>query len=132
MVNNLYKTYKQQSVMTMTSGDLLIALYDGLLKELSQAQNSFKQNNYADINRDLKRFSSCWVTSKAPSISITRFPITSALYDYFIDVVKKANLKGPDGARRGNADDCGLRDAFIRPTGRRGRLRQTVELTQQE
>ena len=32
MKNNPYQSYKQQSVMTMTQGDMLTLLYDGVLK----------------------------------------------------------------------------------------------------
>ena len=114
MVNNLYKTYKQQSVMTMTSGDLLIALYDGLLKELSQAQNSFKQNNYADINRDLKKVQ--LLLGHLKSTLNFDYEISNnlaALYDYFIDVVKKANLKkDPTGLDEVTQMIAELRDAF--------------------
>ncbi|HHU06444.1 MAG TPA: flagellar export chaperone FliS [Clostridiales bacterium] len=114
MVNNLYKTYKQQSVMTMTSGDLLIALYDGLLKELSQAQNSFKQNNYADINRDLKKVQ--LMLGHLKSTLNFDYEISNnlaALYDYFIDVVKKANLKkDPTGLDEVTQMIAELRDAF--------------------
>ena len=114
MVNNLYKTYKQQSVMTMTSGDLLIALYDGLLKELSQAQNSFKQNNYADINRDLKKVE--LMLGHLKSTLNFDYEISNnlaALYDYFIDVVKKANLKkDPTGLDEVTQMIAELRDAF--------------------
>ena len=114
MVNNLYKTYKQQSVMTMTSGDLLIALYDGLLKELSQAQNSFKQNNYADINRDLKKVQ--LMLGHLKSTLNFDYEISNnlaALYDYFIDVVKKANLKkDPTGIDEVTQMIAELRDAF--------------------
>ncbi len=38
MDNRGYKHYQEQSLDTMTSGELLIMLYDGLLKKLIQAQ----------------------------------------------------------------------------------------------
>lgn len=94
MVNNLYKTYKQQSVMTMTSGDLLIALYDGMLKELGQAKNAFDHNNYSDINRDLKKVQ--LMLGHLKNTLDFEYEISNnlnALYDYFLDTVKKANLR---------------------------------------
>jgi flagellar protein FliS len=115
MVNNLYKTYKQQSVMTMTSGDLLIALYDGLLKELGHARNSFKHNNYADINRYLKKVQ--LMLGHLKSTLDFEYEISNnlnALYDYFLDVVKKANLKkDPTGLDEVTQMIAELRDTFF-------------------
>jgi len=114
MVNNLYKTYKQQSVMTMTSGDLLIALYDGLLKELSQAQNSFKHNNYTEINSSLKKAQ--LMLGHLKNTLNFDYEISNnlaALYDYFIEVIKKANLKkDPAGLEDVTQMIAELRDAF--------------------
>lgn len=114
MVNNLYKTYKQQSVMTMTSGDLLIALYDGMLKELGQARNSFKRNNYTDINRDLKKVQ--LMLGHLKSTLDFEYEVSNnlnALYDYFLDVVKKANLKkDPTGLDEVTQMIAELRDTF--------------------
>jgi len=115
MVNsNIYKAYKQQSVMTMTSGDLLITLYDGLLKELVQAQNYFKQNDYADINRALKKVQ--LILGHLKSTLNFDYEISknlAALYDYFIDVVRKANLKkDPTGLDEVTQMIAELRDAF--------------------
>lgn len=114
MVNNLYKTYKQQSVMTMTSGDLLIALYDGMLKELGQARNSFRRNNYTDINRDLKKVQ--LMLGHLKSTLDFEYEVSNnlnALYDYFLDVVKKANLKkDPTGLDEVTQMIAELRDTF--------------------
>lgn len=53
MINNHYATYKQQSVMTMTPGQMLVAVYDELIKQLNIALVSFEKNNIAEINRSL-------------------------------------------------------------------------------
>jgi len=114
MVNNLYKTYKQQSVMTMTSGDLLIALYDGMLKQLGQAKCAFAHNNYQDINKDLKKVQ--LMLGHLKSTLDFEYEISNnlnALYDYFLDTVKKANLKkDPAGLDEITQMIAELRDTF--------------------
>ena len=34
MLQNRYQAYKQQSMLTMTQGEMLTAVYDGLLKAI--------------------------------------------------------------------------------------------------
>ena len=53
MTNNPYAAYKQQSVMTMTPGQMLIAVYDELIKQLNIALISFEKNDIPEINRSL-------------------------------------------------------------------------------
>lgn len=53
MTRNPYAAYKQQSVMTMTPGQMLIAVFDELIKQLKIAQISFEDNNLPEINRSL-------------------------------------------------------------------------------
>jgi len=53
MTRNPYAAYKQQSVMTMTPGQMLIAVFDELIKQLKIAQISFEDNNLSEINRCL-------------------------------------------------------------------------------
>ena len=53
MTRNPYATYKQQSVMTMTPGQMLIAVFDELIKQLNIAKISFESNNLTEINRSL-------------------------------------------------------------------------------
>ncbi len=53
MTRNPYAAYKQQSVMTMTPGQMLIAVFDELIKQLKIAQISFEDNNLSEINRSL-------------------------------------------------------------------------------
>ena len=53
MTRNPYAAYKQQSVMTMTPGQMLIAVFDELIKQLKIAQISCEDNNLSEINRSL-------------------------------------------------------------------------------
>ncbi len=51
MDNRGYKHYQEQSLDTMTSGELLIMLYDGLLKKLIQAQILMNEKNYKESEK---------------------------------------------------------------------------------
>lgn len=98
MTGNPYQAYKQQSVMTMTSGDLLIALYDGLLKELNLAKSAFQRNNLAEINAGLQKAQR--ILRHLDATLDDQYEISKnlhALYDYFLDVVLRANLKKDPG-----------------------------------
>ena len=46
MYQNGYEQYKMQSVNTMTHGEMLLLLYDELLKRLTRAQIALDDKNY--------------------------------------------------------------------------------------
>ena len=52
-----YQHYKEQSVNTMTSGELLILLYDELLKRLTRAELSLEKKDYVTFEQSLQRSS---------------------------------------------------------------------------
>ena len=47
---NGYQQYKQQSVDTMTSGEMLILLFDGAVKNITLAGLALQKQNYAEFN----------------------------------------------------------------------------------
>lgn len=50
-----YQAYKEQSVNTMTKGEMLILLYDEMLKRLARAEFSLEKNDYAVFDQSVKR-----------------------------------------------------------------------------
>lgn len=52
-----YQQYKQQSINTMTQGELLLVLYDELVKRTARAEIALNQENYqlfeASVDRSL-------------------------------------------------------------------------------
>lgn len=52
---NGYQQYKEQSVMTMTSGEMLLLLYDELLKRLTRAELALEKEDYALFEQSVKR-----------------------------------------------------------------------------
>lgn len=52
---NKYQQYKTQSVLTMTQGEMLVLLYDELLKRLSRARFSLDQEDYVLFEQSVTR-----------------------------------------------------------------------------
>ena len=50
-----FQQYKEQSVNTMTQGELLLLLYDELYKRLSQAELMLDQQNYPVYEASIER-----------------------------------------------------------------------------
>lgn len=55
MYQNGYEQYKLQSINTMTSGEMLLLLYDELLKRLARAQIALEDENYDLFNQSVQR-----------------------------------------------------------------------------
>ena len=55
MALNPYQKYQQQSVMTMTPGEMLTRLFDELIKQLSAFKEFNSQKDYAQANDALQR-----------------------------------------------------------------------------
>ncbi len=55
MNTNAYKQYKEQSIMTMTKGELLIVLFDELTKRLMRAELSMKHGNFEIFEESTQR-----------------------------------------------------------------------------
>lgn len=54
-LNNGYQQYKTQSVMTMTSGEMLLLLYDELLKRLTRAELALDKEDYDLYGQSITR-----------------------------------------------------------------------------
>ncbi|MEG1317055.1 MAG: flagellar export chaperone FliS, partial [Oscillospiraceae bacterium] len=93
-MTNPYQTYKQQSVMTMTPGQMLVALFDELIKQLNFAKLAFGTKNIPEINRSLLK-SQAILRELKSSLNFDYSIATnlSDLYDYFISALISANTK---------------------------------------
>ncbi len=52
---NGYQQYKNQSILTMTKGELLIVLYDELIKRLKRAEFSLRDSNFELFDESVQR-----------------------------------------------------------------------------
>ena len=55
MFRNGYEQYKMQSVNTMTRSEMLLLLYDELIKRLTRAQIALGDKNYALFEKSVQR-----------------------------------------------------------------------------
>lgn len=55
MYQNGYEQYKMQSINTMTSGEMLLLLYDELLKRLTKAQLALNEKMYEVFDQSVTR-----------------------------------------------------------------------------
>ena len=54
-LNRGYQQYKEQSIMTMTSGEMLLLLYDEMLKRLTRAELAVDQQDYDTFAASVQR-----------------------------------------------------------------------------
>lgn len=54
-LNKGYQQYKEQSIMTMTAGEMLLLLYDELLKRLTRAELALDNQDYELFNQSITR-----------------------------------------------------------------------------
>jgi flagellar protein FliS len=115
MMKQTYQTYKQQSVMTMTSAEMLTMLYDGVLKELYLVRKAFEVKDYAEINRGLQKIQR--ILNHLKSSLDLNFDIAKnlmSLYDYCGWIVTQANLKKDPARLDEVAEMVGqLKDSYI-------------------
>lgn len=55
MYQNGYEQYKMQSVTTMTRGEMLLLLYDELIKRLNRAQIALQEEKYDVFDKSVER-----------------------------------------------------------------------------
>ena len=79
-----FQQYKEQSVNTMTQGELLLLLYDELYKRLSQAELMLDQQNFPVYEASIER--SVAIIDYLDSTLDRQYPISgnlAQLYEYF-------------------------------------------------
>lgn len=94
MMNNAYQTYKNQSVMTMTPGQMLITLYGELIKQLNMSLVALEKNNIPEINRSLQK--SQHIINELKSTLNFEYGISNNLndiYNFFYRAIMDANIK---------------------------------------
>ena len=88
-----FQQYKEQSVNTMTQGELLLLLYDELYKRLSQAELMLDQQNYPVYESSIER--SVAIIDYLYSTLDRQYPISgnlAQLYEYFTYELGRAKI----------------------------------------
>ena len=91
---NAYETYKQQSVLTMTQGEMLNKLFEEVVKQLSFAQVFLEKKDFIKTNDALKRAQR--IINHLRATLNFDYEVSynlAALYDYFLRQLVEANVK---------------------------------------
>lgn len=91
---NPYETYKQQSVLTMTQGEMLNKLYEETVKQLSCAEVFIEQKDFQKTNDSLQRAQRIINHLKATlNYDYAVSGNLASLYDFFVEQIVQANVK---------------------------------------
>ena len=94
MQKNPYQAYKQQSVMTMTQGEMLNKLYEEAAKQLSFAEVYMKDKDYTKTNDELQRAQRILNHLRATlNLDYDFSNNLAALYEFFVSKIIEANVK---------------------------------------
>ena len=88
-----FQQYKEQSVNTMTQGELLLLLYDELYKRLAQAELMLDQQNYPVHEAAIER--AVAIIDYLDSTLDRQYPISgnlAQLYEYFTYELGRAKI----------------------------------------
>ena len=88
-----YQQYKEQSVNTMTQGELLLLLYDAVYKRLAQAELMLDQENYPVYEASVER--AVAIIDYLDSTLDRQYPISgnlTQLYEYFTYELGRAKI----------------------------------------
>lgn len=115
MKKNPYASYKEQSISTMTKGEMLTTLYDGLLKKIALSKIAFEKNNLEEINTSLQKVQ--LILQHLQTTLDFKYEISynlNDLYDYCVHLVLEANIKKePDGLEEVIKIITELRNAYV-------------------
>lgn len=115
MALNPYQKYQQQSIMTMTQGEMLTRLYDEVIKQLNAVKQFNNQRDYEAANLASQKAQK--IIRHLVSTLDFHYEVSAsldALYEYFIRRLIEANLHKDNGP----IDEvlpmiCELRETFI-------------------
>ena len=90
MYQNGYQQYKMQAVNTMTNGEMLLLLYDELIKRLTRAEMALEKEDYEVFEASVKR--SGEIVQYLKDTLNTEYSISRELqrmYDFFLYEVSR-------------------------------------------
>ncbi|MFZ2537501.1 MAG: flagellar export chaperone FliS [Oscillospiraceae bacterium] len=94
MAINPYERYKQQSVMTMTQGEMLIKLWDETLKQLSSGVIFIEKKDFSQSNKALQKAQQ--IINHLRATLNFKYEMSNdldALYEFFISKIVEANIQ---------------------------------------
>lgn len=94
MAANPYMQYQEQSIMTMTQGELVVKLFEGCLKQLNSAIYFIEQKQFDKANTALQK--SQRIVNYLDASLDMNYEVSEnlhALYEYFARLIVRANIK---------------------------------------
>ncbi len=93
MLVNSYERYKQQSVMTMTQGEMLIKLWDEILKQLNSGVIFIDKRDFSQSNKALQKAQRIINHLRATlNFNYEMSNDLDALYEFFNSKIVEANI----------------------------------------
>lgn len=108
------QAYKEQAIYTMTQGELLLLLYDEMVKRLTRAQMSLEKENHPDFEQSITR--GIEIVAYLDDVLDLQYPIGQdlhRLYDFYDYQLRRAQI-GRNEKILGEVKEhvIQLRDAF--------------------
>lgn len=94
MYQNPYSKYQEQSVMTMTHGDMLLKLYEGAVRQITLGIAAIEAQDYSSANTALQKAQN--IVAYLSSTLDKKYEVSTqldSLYEYFNHVILEANMK---------------------------------------
>ncbi len=91
---NPYDKYKEQAVMTMTPGEMVVRLFEEVINQMNRAIISIEENNLSAANSSLQK--SQRIINHLRATLDNRYEISAPLrqlYDFFLEQIIKANVR---------------------------------------
>lgn len=93
-MNNPYQRYKEQALSTLTQGELLVKLYEEVIKQLNLAKINIEKKEFAVVNDALIKVLTIINTlDGALNMQVEMSKNLHELYVFLAGEVKKANIK---------------------------------------
>lgn len=92
--NNVYNTYKENSIYTASPEELTLMLYNGLIKFIMQAQKAIDEKDFEKANSSIVRAEN--IISEFQATLDKKYEISQnllLLYDYMYRRLMDANIK---------------------------------------
>lgn len=109
-----YQTYKEQSVNTMTKGEMLILLYDEMLKRLTRAEFALEKKDFTIFDQSVNRCSE--IVAYLIQTLNYNYPISRELkqmYDFFTHELSRLSAgRNPEIIHNLHSLVKDLRDAY--------------------
>lgn len=93
MLANQYEKYKQQSVMTMTQGEMLLKLLDEVIKQLTYGVMCIEKKDFFNSNKSFQK--SQRIINHLRATLNFKYDISNnldTLYEFFNSKIVKANV----------------------------------------